>query len=495
VPVLALDASVHADRAVLGGKAWGIVRMLQLGVPVPPAFAITTAECTRFHEAGGRVPDDVLAALPDAMRSLEQATGTTFGGGERPLLVSVRSGAPNSMPGMMDTVLNLGTTPAVGAALATLTGDAPFAADLARRFEQQFAHVVGVAPPADPWDQLHAAIAAVFGSWRSRRAVAYRKDRGLAEEGGTAVTIQAMVFGNLDDASGTGVLFTRNPLDGDPAPYGEWLPRGQGEDVVSGSHDPLPLSALAQQLPAVHDELMTLAARLEADARDVQDIEFTVQGGRLWLLQTRAAKRSATAAVRLAVLLEREGRIDAATALGRVTPAQVAALLRSHVEPAARTGAQLLATGRPASPGVVTGILVTDVDEAEERALDGEDIILARQTTNPDDVHAMAVVKGIVTEVGGATSHAAVVSRELDVACVVGCGTGAVTAHDGRLVTLDADTGELLEGALPTVRIREDEDPDLVTMKAWAVAAGGTGASLDELLRTVRERVGAGAAP
>jgi pyruvate,orthophosphate dikinase len=486
MPVLVLDGAVEADRSALGGKAWGIVRMLKLGVPVPPAFAITTAECTRFHEGGGTVPADVLAALPDAMRALERATGMTFGTGPRPLLVSVRSGAPNSMPGMMDTVLNLGMTPGVQAALRTLTGDEAFAADVARRFAAQFEHVVGFAPPPDPWEQRHAATAAVLGSWRSRRAIAYRKDRGLSEEGGTAVTVQAMVFGNLDDASGTGVLFTRDPLTGDAEAFGEWLPRGQGEDVVSGSHDPLHLQELAERMPGVHRELMDLADRLERDGGDVQDIEFTVQGGKLWLLQTRAAKRSATAALRLAVLLEREGRIDRAAALDHVTPGQVAALLRTHVAPAARATATVLATGRPASPGVVSGVLLTDVDEAEDRALAGEAIILARQTTNPDDVHAMAVVAGIATEVGGATSHAAVVSRELDVACIVGCGVGTVTALEGRTVTLDADTGELLDGELPVEHIDEDHDPDMVTMKGWAQEAGGTGTTLEELLRTAR---------
>jgi pyruvate,orthophosphate dikinase len=488
VAVLALDASLAADRSVLGGKAWGIVRMLGLGVPVPPAFALTTEECTRFHELGGQVAPDVLAALPGAMARLEAATGTTFGRGPLPLLVSVRSGAPNSMPGMMDTVLNLGMTPAVRDALAERTGEPAFADDVARRFEEQFTQVVGSPPPADPWEQLHAAAAAVFGSWRSRRAIAYRKDRGLPEEGGTAVTVQAMVFGNLDDASGTGVLFTRCPLTGASEPLGEWLPRGQGEDVVSGRHDPLPLAALAAAQPGVHAELMALAATLERDAADVQDIEFTVQSGRLWLLQTRAAKRSPTAAVRLAVLLANAGLITPAQALARIDPGQVAALLRDHVDPAALAAAERLASGRPACPGIVSGTVVVDVDEAEERALEGESIILARQTTNPDDVHAMAVVAGIVTEVGGATSHAAVVSRELDVACVVGCGGGSLSTLEGRTVTLDAHAGELWAGALPTTRASEDGDPDLATLRRWAAEAGAHGESLEALLQDVHTR-------
>jgi pyruvate, orthophosphate dikinase len=459
VTVLALDGSVTADRSVLGGKAWGIARMRSLGVPVPPAFVITTDECTRFHEHGGKVPADVLAALPLAMGAIGEATGMTFGGGSRPLLVSVRSGAPASMPGMMDTVLNLGMTPNVREALSALTRDEGFADDLARRFAAQFEHVVGFPPPADPYEQLHAAIA--------------------------AVTVQAMVFGNLDADSGTGVLFSRDPLTGAREPYGEYLPQGQGEDVVSGSHDPLPLTEFADRAPALHRDLLEIASRLERDQADVQDIEFTVQSGKLWLLQTRSAKRSAAAAVRLAVQLEADGLITPEEALRRVAPAQVNALLRLTVEPQARAAAKLLANGRPAAPGVVTGVVVTDVDDAEDRALDGEDVILARQTTNPDDVHAMAAVNGIVTEVGGATSHAAVVSRELDTACVVGCGIGTVTRLEGRVVTLDADSGELLDGALPTARPTEDTDPDLATLKAWAIAAGGSGDTLGELLASL----------
>ncbi|HYF25443.1 MAG TPA: pyruvate, phosphate dikinase [Baekduia sp.] len=491
--MLPLTAGVELGREQLGGKAWGIAHMLRLGVPVPPAFVITTDECRRYHEAGDRVAQDVLDALPQAMAHLEQQTGHRFGGGERPLLVSVRSGAPTSMPGMMDTVLNLGITGEVQDALAALSGDTAFAADVARRFAEQFAAIVGEAPPADPWEQLHHAIAAVFASWRSRRAITYRKERGLGEEGGTAVTVQAMVFGNLDDRSGTGVLFTRNPLTGGAEPYGEWLVRGQGEDVVSGSHDPHHLDALETDLPQVHAQLLELATTLEREGRDVQDIEFTVQSGKLWLLQTRAAKRSAPAAVRLAVLLEQEGVIDRAEALDHVRPEHVAAMLSTHVDPAARAGAQVLATGRPASPGVVHGVVVTDVDEAEDRALAGEDVILARPTTNPDDVHAMAVVKGIVTEVGGATSHAAVVSRELHVACVVGVGVGVATALEGREVTVDADNGELLAGHVRTERLTEHDDEALHTLGQWARDEAGAddAVSLTEIFRRRHERTAA----
>jgi pyruvate,orthophosphate dikinase len=274
-----------------------------------------------------------------------------------------------------------------------------------------------VPAPANPWEQLRHAIAAVFDSWHSDRAVWYRNEREIPEDLGTAVTVQAMVFGNLDEKSGTGVLFTRDPTGASEEPYGEWLPQGQGEDVVSGAFDPLSLDEMAASVPEAHSELMAAAHRLDQAAGEAQDIEFTVESGRLWLLQCRRAK----------VHAKREPNGDAA----------------------ARAGATVLASGRPACPGVVTGTIVTDVEEAETRALNGEEIILARPTTDPHDVRAMSVVKGIITEVGGATSHAAVVSRELGVACIVGVGIGTVDALEGKLVTLDATCGEVLDGAAP----------------------------------------------
>jgi pyruvate,orthophosphate dikinase len=321
------------------------------------------------------------------------------------------------MPGMMDTVLNLGMTDQVQIALARATGSPEYAADTRRRFEEQFEKVVGAPAPADPWEQLTLAAAAVFDSWQSDRAVAYRAERGIPDAGGTAVTVQAMVFGNLDDASGTGVLFSRDPTGATDGHYGEWLARGQGEDVVSGAFDPVPVEALGEVMPEVYDELIALAQRLDDAAGVAQDIEFTVQSGKLWLLQCRKAK--------------------------------VAENAGPQVDASARAGATVLAEGKPANPGLVTGIVVTDVDDAELRALDGEDVILARPTTNPHDVRAMAVVRGILTEIGGATSHAAVVSRELGVPCIVGCGAGALSALDGRVVTMDASAGVVLAGALP----------------------------------------------
>jgi pyruvate,orthophosphate dikinase len=421
--VLALQGDLDAGREVLGGKAWSITEMLRHGIPVPPAFALTTEECGRYYEAGCAVPADVLGALPEAMARLEHETGRTFGTGEKPLLVSVRSGAPTSMPGMMDTVLNLGMTDAVEEALAEATGSEEYAADTRRRFLEQYEKVVGAAAPADPWDQLTGAIAAVFDSWRSDRAVSYRAERGIPDQGGTAVTVQAMVFGNLDETSGTGVLFSRDPTGATEEPYGEWLPKGQGEDVVSGAFDPLPLEAMAVSLPDAHGELLALARRLDESAGAAQDIEFTVESGRLWLLQCRKAK--------------------------------VAAASGPHIDSDARAGATLLASGRPANPGIVSGVVVTDVENAELRALDGEDVILARPTTNPHDVRAMAVVRGILTEVGGATSHAAVVSRELGVPCIVGCGAGVLTPLEGQVVTVDAGSGEVLAGELPVAGVCE----------------------------------------
>ena len=416
--LLLLKGELTEDRDVLGGKAWSITEMLRQGIPVPPAFTITTEECGRYYEAGKQIPADILGQLQGAMAHLEQATGNTFGGGSSPLLVSVRSGAPVSMPGMMDTVLNLGMTDQVQEALATATGDAEYAADTRRRFVEQFRKVVGGEAPADPWDQLKAAIAAVFESWNSPRAVHYRKDRGIPETGGTAVTVQAMVFGNRDERSGTGVLFSRDPTGASEDPYGEWLPRGQGEDIVSGDVDPGHLDDMARELPEAHAELLRLAHQLDEAEGHAMDIEFTVESGKLWLLQCRRAK------------VHEAG--------GAMADAE------------ARADATVLAKGKPACPGFVTGTVVCDVEEAESRALDGEDIILARVTTNPHDVTAMSVATGILTEIGGATSHAAVVSRELHVPCIVGCGQGTVTALEGKVVTLDATSGEVLEGAVPT---------------------------------------------
>lgn len=478
-----------ADRAHVGGKAFSVKAMLELGLPVPPAFVFPTDLCVRYYAQGRTVPSGVFDDLRRGIAALERVLDRRFGDPEAPLLVSVRSGAARSMPGMMDTILNLGIDERIAAALSAHSGDDAFGADTYRRFVEQYTKVVGTEPMPDPWEQLEAAVVAVFESWNSPRATAYRRHHGLPDDAGTAVTVQAMVFGNLGEASGTGVLFSRNPVTGDRKPYGEWLPGGQGEDVVSGRFDPLPLSTLAESMPGVHDELMAASRRLEAEFGDIQDIEFTVERGKLWLLQARSAKRSATAAVRHAVAMHEEGLLTVEEALGRVTPEQLAAVLAPHLEPETRSAATVLAKGECACPGVATGIVVTSADEAEIEAEAGRDVILATQTTNPDDVHGMVVAQAIVTEIGGATSHAAVVSRELGRPCIVGCGEGTLTRLAGRVVTVDSTTGEVLDGALPLSGPGQYGDPAVVTFRDWVRNADGAGVALRSVLETAASGV------
>ena len=318
--------------------------------------------------------------------------------------------------------------------------------------------------PADPWAQLRGAIEAVFASWNSPRAIAYRAHHGLNDAAGTAVVVQAMVFGNLAHNSGTGVLFSRNPMTGANEPFGEWLAGGQGEDVVSGNVDIEPVAALRDEQPVVYEQLMAAAQTLERLVAEVQDIEFTVEDAKLWLLQTRVAKRSAQAAVRLALQLCREGLINDAEGLRRVTPAQVETLLMPSLQPETRLAATLLAKGLPACPGVVSGKAYTDVDEALDAADEGQDVILVRTATSPDDVQGMLAARGIVTEIGGATSHAAVVSREIGRPAVVGCGTGVAAALAGKLITVDGSEGEVREGILERTAWSESDSPDLAEL-------------------------------
>jgi pyruvate, orthophosphate dikinase len=470
-PVVLLDGSAGLPREILGNKGHGIDAMRRHGLPVPPAFCITTEVCAQFFdEAEGTVAsirDDVRAKL----QWLESETARTFGRGPRPLLVSVRSGAAQSMPGMLDTVLDLGIDDAVEQALATLHG-ADFAQDTRSRFVHMYRRIVlgdeSGDVPADPYEQLHGAIAAVFESWNSPRAITYRKHHGMDQLGGTAVVVQAMVFGNMPTDSGTGVLFSRNPMTGAGEPFGEWLPGGQGEDVVSGTFDVEPVAALRDEQPHVYDELMAAARTLEELSTDVQDIEYTVEEGRLWLLQTRTAKRSAQAAVRLALQLRDENLIDDVEALRRVTPAHVETLLLPSLQPETRLAARLLAKGLPACPGVVSGKAYTDVDEAIDAADEGEDVILVRASTSPDDVQGMLAARGIVTEIGGATSHAAVVGRELGRPSVVGCGTGVAEALAGKVITVDGAVGEVREGALELSAWSEGDSPDLLELAELA---------------------------
>jgi pyruvate,orthophosphate dikinase len=470
--VARLDGSRPLAREALGNKAHGINVMRGLGFPVPPAFCLPTGVCAALLAGDQQALDRLWPEVVDGLRWLERETSRTFGRGPRPLLLSVRSGAVQSMPGMLDTVLDLGIDDAVQHALAIqYTSD--FAADTRSRFQSMYRRIVlgddsSLAVPDDPIVQLRAAIKAVFASWSSPRAVAYRVHHGLDDTAGTAVVVQAMVFGNLHRDSGTGVLFTRDPATGADEPMGEWLPGGQGEDVVSGTADCLPLAALRTEQPRVFDELMAAAAKLERLGRDVQDIEFTVEGGRLWLLQTRVAKRSPQAAVRLALKFCEAGLIDDAEALRRVTPDHVRALLSPSVQPETRLAATVLATGLPASPGVASGTAYTDVDVALAAADDDEDVILARTSTSPDDVAGMIAARAIVTELGGATSHAAVVSRELGLPAVVGCGAGVAAGLDGRTITVDGGAGEVYDGVLELTAWSEHDSPDLIALTAIA---------------------------
>ena len=491
---IGLNGEGAPDRELIGGKAWSVARMQALGLNVPSAVVITTRACAAFTAGQATPPglDDEIAA---GVAWLEERTGRRFGAGPRPLLVSVRSGAPVSMPGMMDTVLNLGINDETEAALAEECGDPLFARNTHRRFLDLYAHIVvkadsslpdnggdpalwreairaatGVEVPHEAQAQLRGAVRAVFESWNSRRARRYRQHHDIPDDLGTAVTIQAMVFGNLDARSGTGVLFSRNPLTGEPAPYGEYLPRAQGEDVVSGKFTPEPLSALANELPEAHACLLAAAETLERAGRDVQDIEFTIERGQLFFLQSRSAKLAPHAAARIAVDLVREGLIDEDAALRRITPDQVRILLAPHISPSALHAARALAGGEGASPGVGIGVLVSDSDEAERRAQAGEAVVLARPTTSPDDLHGMIASRAVVTELGGSTSHAAVVGRALGLPCVVGCGRGAFEGLAGRAVTVDGRTGKVYDGALAIEAPCESDHESLATLGGWAAA-------------------------
>jgi pyruvate,orthophosphate dikinase len=488
--VVVLDGSTVPGREEVGNKGLSIARMRALGLPVPPAFALPIEECRRFYARGGRLDDDVWDAVLDGVAALEDASGRRLGEPERPLLVSVRSAGAVSMPGMMDTILNLGITDEVEAGLARLSGDAAFARQTHVRFLHEFGHTVlgamldepdeettpdevraavledtGQEVPREPHAQLRGAIHAVFGSWSSRRAKAYRRHWGIPEDGGTAVIVQAMVFGNLGEDSGTGVLFTRDPLSGTPAPYGDWLPRGQGEDVVSGTHDCLPLSALRAQMQPAHDRLIEAAVLLEREHGDVQDVEFTVEHGKLYLLQTRAAKRSPLAAVRTAVDLAHEGAIDRATALRRVSPEQLATVLAPRLSEAVTAAAEVVARGTPACPGVASGVAVADSDAAEAAT---QDAVLVRPTTSPEDVAGMIAARAVVTERGGSTSHAAVVTRALGRPSVVGVGDGVTAPLAGRELTVDGTAGVVYAGRLPTEAVRPADVPGLEELLSWA---------------------------
>jgi pyruvate,orthophosphate dikinase len=459
---------------LVGGKAANLAVMaVDLGLPVPPAFTITTTACNEYLARGW--PDGLDAELREHMARIERLVGQGFGGPANPLLVSVRSGAPVSMPGMMDTILNLGLTTATTAGLAASSGSEKFATNCRKRFASMFRDVVGVeAVPEDAWEQLRAAIEAVFRSWNSDRARTYREREGIPDDLGTAVTVQAMVFGNRSVDSGTGVLFTRNPATGEPLLYGDVMFNAQGEDVVAGTHQTEPIAILDERMPEVSRELRAYATRLERHHQDLCDIEFTIEHGKLWMLQCRIGKRSPQAALRIAVDMAEDpdfplSRADAVRRVaGLLVDPPKTTNERGDVGPA-------LVTGLPASPGVGCGEIVTSPDAAVEAADAGRTVILVRAQTSPGDIHGMARAAGILTATGGLASHAAVVARGWGIPAVVGAagievGEGAVviggrTLAVREMITIDGTTGEVFAGAIAGTATVV---PEAATLLAWA---------------------------
>jgi pyruvate,orthophosphate dikinase len=519
-------------RNLLGGKGANLAEMASIGLPVPPGFTITTEVCTAYYDNGQKYPDDLAQQVRAALALVEEAVGNRFGDHHRPLLVSVRSGARVSMPGMMDTVLNLGLNDQTVEGLVLASGDARFAWDSYRRFIQMYgsvvldvdhhrfeeiiehvkldtgknedteltasewhrvvdgykemvAEVTGRPFPQDPETQLWGAIGAVFGSWMNQRAVTYRRLHDIPAEWGTAVNVQAMVFGNMGEDCATGVCFTRDPSTGENVFYGEYLINAQGEDVVAGIRTPQPMAkerskpserSMEDAMPAAYAELVQVRATLERHYRDMQDIEFTVQSNKLYMLQTRNGKRTAAASLKIAVDMAREGLIDHTEAVRRVNPAALDQLLHPTLDPKAPR--KLLAKGLPASPGAACGIVVFSADEAEARAQKGESVILVRIETSPEDIHGMHAARGVLTTRGGMTSHAAVVARGMGRPCVAGCGgvtvdynnqylsAGGVRIEAGQIITLDGATGEVFIG---TVAMVEPQlSGDFSTLMGWA---------------------------
>jgi pyruvate, orthophosphate dikinase len=510
------------DKNLLGGKGAGLCEMTRAGLPVPPGLIVTTEACNSYYENDKHFPEGMWNQVQEALKEIESKVRKRFGDPNNPLLVSVRSGAAFSMPGMMDTVLNLGLNEETVQGLAAQTGDLRFALDAYRRFASLFGEIVmGVAHlkfervmdrfkaqtiggrdtdlktedlreiiaaekqiivaeqhaiPEDPYEQLRVAIAAVFNSWMGRRAIDYRRVNRISDDYGTAVNIQAMVFGNMGAGSGTGVAFTRNPSTGEKKLYGEYLLNAQGEDVVAGTRTPNPISDLRKELPEVYKEFASIADLLERHYHDMQDVEFTIERGKLWMLQTRTGKRTGAAAVRVAVDMVNEKLIDKATAVRRVTPDQLDQLLHPTVDP--KTNAAVLATGLPASPGAAQGQVVFSPDEAEEMSREGMKVVLVRQETSPDDFHGMVAAQAIVTARGGMTSHAAVVARGMGKTCVSGANElnvdysqqqftveGTVVTK-GEWITVDGSTGRVFLGQVPTVR--PSLGPEFYELMRWA---------------------------
>ncbi|KAA1193905.1 pyruvate, phosphate dikinase [Pseudohalioglobus sediminis] len=506
------------DRELLGGKGANLCEMTSLGLPVPFGFIITTATCREYFQAGNKLPGLLEQEYRVALDLVEKKMDARFGDPEDPLLFSVRSGAPVSMPGMMNTILNLGLNDEIAEGLARKTNNPRFAYDCYRRFISMFADVVMGVPgekfeheiekykaannkktdvemdaedwqaiieiyktlvdfPEDPFEQLKMAVEAVFQSWHTPRAIIYREMNNIPDTLGTAVNVQAMVFGNFGEDSGSGVAFTRNPSTGEHHFFGEFLFNAAGEDVVAGIRTPLPVEALRERQPEVYDELFSTQALLEKHYRDMQDLEFTVQEGRFYMLQTRSGKRTGRAAVKIAVDMVGEGLIDEREALMRVSPEHVEAFLHPTVDPDAKQ--DIIASGLPASPGGATGEIVFSAEEAEQVSAQGRSVILVRRETTPEDIHGMKVAAGILTELGGMTSHAAVVARGMGVCAITGCGSLNInyaegTAHTddgvqlkrGDIITLDGASGEVMLGDIPKTEASSSDD--FQTLLSWA---------------------------
>ena len=517
------DEPSGGGRELLGGKGIGLAEMTALGVPVPAGFTITTDACRAYMESGKELPDGLDAEIDEHVAALEQKAAKRFGDPDDPLLVSVRSGAAVSMPGMMDTILNLGLNDEATRGLASLTGNPRFANDSYRRLIQMYGEVVdgidghrfeqsladlksergakqdvelteddlsglietykriyrdetGDDFPQEAREQLTRAVRAVFDSWDSPRAQVYRRTYDIPDTLGTAVNVVQMVFGNKGESSGTGVCFTRDPATGEPGLYGEFLANAQGEDVVAGIRTPEPLAAMEGRMPEAFEQLVDTMRRLEAHYRDMQDIEFTVEDERLYLLQTRSAKRTAAAALKAAVDMTGEGLIDQEDAVARIDPAQLDQLLHPMIDPTADF--EVAAKGLNASPGAASGAIVFDADTAEERGRAGESVILVRWETTPDDIHGLIQAQGILTAHGGMTSHAAVVARGMGKPCVAGCDDltldleaktariGGQEVREGDTITIDGTAGRVMIGSVPLVPPQINEDFE--TILEWA---------------------------
>ncbi len=499
-------------KSLLGGKGANLAEMMRIGLPVPPGFTITTEVCNKYYEDGGQMSDEVMKQVFDNLEALEAKTDKILGGTENPLLVSVRSGAAISMPGMMDTVLNLGMNDVTVEKVAELTGNRRFAMDSYRRFIQMFGDVVleiekyqfdrvfegikadkgvendvdldaqdlirvieeykvvvrnlkGFDFPQDPKKQLEMAIEAVFSSWNNPRAIIYRNANEIPHNLGTAVNVQSMVFGNMGDDSGTGVAFTRNPSTGEKALFGEFLMNAQGEDVVAGIRTPLPVSKLQEKNPVVYDSFLTAVNNLENHYRDMQDIEFTIEKGKLYFLQTRTGKRTANAAVNIAVDMVEEGLINKEEAIMRINPKDIDKLLHPTFDEKGLEEAKLLSKGLPASPGAASGQVCFYSEDVVAAAAKGIKTILVRTETSPEDIEGMISSEGILTARGGMTSHAAVVARGMGKCCVAGCSeihveeqqrffrVGTMTFKEGDFISLDGNTGSVYEGVIPTTEV------------------------------------------